>query len=86
MDSGPAGSCGCGRLGPNVVIKGYREGAVRLWDTRSRVESTELRIQHTITVNHMRSIDKERRSSSTPANLKMRNLSGIIRRLVMELT
>lgn len=44
-------------LCPNVVLKGCREGAVRLWDTRSRAESTEPRIQHPININHVRSID-----------------------------
>lgn len=44
-------------LCPNVVLKGCREGAVRLWDTRSRSESTEPRIQHPIAINHVRSID-----------------------------
>lgn len=44
-------------LCPNVVLTGCREGAVRLWDTRSRSESTEPRIQHPIAINHVRSID-----------------------------
>ena len=45
-------------LGPNVVLKGCREGAVRLWDHRSHAESTEPRIQHAVAVNHVRRIDE----------------------------
>lgn len=45
-------------LGPNVVLEGYRNGAVRLWDTRSRAASTEPRIQHTSAINHVRNIDE----------------------------
>ncbi|KAF6221607.1 hypothetical protein HO133_001573 [Letharia lupina] len=45
-------------LGTNVVLKGCREGAIRLWDTRSGAESAEPRIQHTSAINHTRSIDE----------------------------
>ena len=45
-------------LGPSVVLKGGSEGEVRLWDTRSRVESTEPRLQHPTAINHVRSIDE----------------------------
>ena len=44
-------------LSPSVILKGCREGAVRLWDTRSRAESSEPRIQHPIAITHVRSIN-----------------------------
>lgn len=45
-------------LSSDVVFKGHRDGAVRLWDTRCRPESREPRIQHSITINHVRSINE----------------------------
>ena len=45
-------------LGPNVILKGDRDGGVRLFDIRSGAENWEPRIQHTIAVSHVRSIDE----------------------------
>ena len=44
-------------LSPSVILKSCREGAVRLWDIRIRAESSEPRIQHPITIIHVRSIN-----------------------------
>lgn len=45
-------------LSPNVVIKGCKDGGVRLWDIRSHGESRESRIQHASQINHARRIDE----------------------------
>lgn len=45
-------------LSPNVVIKGCKDGGVRLWDTRSGGESRESRIQHPSQINHARRVDE----------------------------
>ena len=44
-------------LSRNVVIRGDRDGGVRLWDLRSGGESRESRIQHPSLINHARRID-----------------------------
>lgn len=44
-------------LSPSVILKGCREGAVRLWDNRSRAERSEPRIQHPIAIAHVRSMN-----------------------------
>ena len=44
-------------LTSNVIIKGCKDGGVRLWDIRSRGESRESRIQHPSQVNHARRVD-----------------------------
>ena len=43
-------------LSPTVAITGSQLGEVRLWDTRIHAASREPRIQHPITINHVRSI------------------------------
>ena len=46
-------------LSPNVLIKGCKDGGVRLWDTRSfEGESRESRIQHPSQINHARRVDE----------------------------
>ena len=45
-------------LSPTVILKGCRAGAVRLWDTRIGAESTEPRILHPSSINHVRSVDE----------------------------
>lgn len=45
-------------LGPNVILKGCQNGAVRLWDLRSGAASREPRLQHPSAINYVRSIDQ----------------------------
>lgn len=46
-------------LSPKVLIKGCKDGGVRLWDTRSfEGESRESRIQHPSQINHARRVDE----------------------------
>lgn len=45
-------------LSSNVVMKGCKDGGVRLWDIRSHGESRESRIQHPSQINHARRIDE----------------------------
>ena len=45
-------------LGPNVMMKGCKDGGVRLWDIRSHGENRESRIQHPSQINHVRRIDE----------------------------
>lgn len=45
-------------LSPNIVIKGCKDGGVRLWDVRSRGESRRSRIQHPSQIKHARRIDE----------------------------
>ena len=45
-------------LSPYVVIKGCKDGGVRLWDLRSEGEGRESRIQHPSQINHARRVDE----------------------------
>ena len=44
--------------GENIVLRGSHDGAVRLWDMRTRAESLRARIQLHSTINHVRSINE----------------------------
>lgn len=46
-------------LSPNVLIKGCKDGGVRLWDTRSfEEECRESHVQHPSRINHARRVDE----------------------------
>ena len=45
-------------LSTNVVIKGCKDGGVRLWDSRSDGNSQGSRIRHPSEINHVRRIDE----------------------------
>ena len=45
-------------LNPNVVIKGRRFGAVKLWDIRNFAENAGPRIRHPTNITHVRRIDE----------------------------
>ncbi|CAD6583707.1 MAG: hypothetical protein ASARMPREDX12_001424 [Alectoria sarmentosa] len=45
-------------LSPNVIMKGCKDGGVRLWDIRTRGENRESRFQHPSQINYARRIDE----------------------------
>ena len=45
-------------LSPNVIMKGCKDGGVRLWDIRTRGENRDSRFQHPSQINYARRIDE----------------------------